>query len=49
MVCHISDPDLLEPLSIQALRENKIYQKLVQKKEKDFEVLRKKHEKVSKY
>jgi len=41
-----SDPDLLDQLSVNVLKENKIYQKLCLKKEKDLDTLRKKHDKL---
>ena len=43
----ITDPDILEPLSVNNLKENKVYLKLCLKKDKDIDALRKKHDKVS--
>jgi hypothetical protein len=44
-----SDPEVLEPMALEELKENKQFAKMVAKFEKDIEMLRRKHEKVSVY
>ena len=45
--CFFVDPEVLQPANLETLYEMKQYQKLYQKQEKELEVMRKKHEKVS--
>ena len=42
-----TDLDILEALSLQRIRENKQFMKMAAKCEKDLDLLRRKHEKVS--
>jgi phosphatidylinositol phospholipase C beta len=42
----LNDPDVLEPISLELLRENKQYAKLAAKFEREMEILRRKHEKL---
>lgn len=40
------DPELLEPVSLSLLKQNKQFLKLVARSNKDFDALRRKNEKV---
>ena len=41
------DPDVVGTVSVEALRESKQFQKVTQKMEKELDMLKKRHEKVS--
>ena len=42
-----TDPEVVEDVSVEMLREGKSYQKVLLKQEKELDALRKKHDKVS--